>query len=158
MALSLALAGLYFHAPRAALAWLPLVALVAHMLAFNLGLGSLPLVVVTELFRPELVAAALTLNGPLAGLASFAVSRYFPAAVDAWGADVCFWFFAASCVLGLLLILLLLPETKDRPLEEVLAQLEGAPGKHFAAAGAATPLTHSRESPRTSGVDKFQIK
>ena len=57
---------------------------------------------------------------------AFLVSQFFSGLKDAIGGAYCFWIFAAVCAVGTAFVLLVLPETKGKTLDEIQA-LFGTP-------------------------------
>lgn len=87
---------------------------------FAIGLGSIPWLIMPELFPTRTVAAASALCMGMNWFANFAVSLLFPY-VLALTKQFTFVIFAAITLGGGLFVLTFLPETKGRTLEEILA-------------------------------------
>ncbi|GLG94902.1 Facilitated trehalose transporter Tret1 [Gryllus bimaculatus] len=122
MALCQATLGLCLKLPDALPGWLALVAVGVFIIAFSLGCGPLPWMMLGEIFAPEGTASglAVTLNWVIV----FAVTFAFPPANDALG-GVTFFFFAAVCALGFAFVLAVVPETKGKTLQEIQDALSG---------------------------------
>ena len=52
------------------------------------------------------------------------ITRYVLSAITILGAAYTFWVFSAVCVLGMILVMHYVPETKDIPLEEIEMNLK----------------------------------
>jgi hypothetical protein len=60
--------------------------------------------------------------------AAFLVSEFFLSVVQAIGEAYTFWLFAAFCLIGLVWVLVGVPETRGRSLEEIEASWSPARG------------------------------
>ena len=61
--------------------------------------------------------------------AAFLVSEFFLSLVKAIGQAYTFWLFAAFCLIGLVWVIVGVPETRGRSLEEIEASWRAAPGR-----------------------------
>ncbi|XP_063232159.1 facilitated trehalose transporter Tret1-2 homolog [Bacillus rossius redtenbacheri] len=129
-ALSLGLLGAYFYLRHlgwdvATVGWLPLACLSAHVFTTGLGFSSLPFTVATELVGPRARGAVQTAMLMFLSASVFAVLFCYGPVSRAVGQHGCFWFFSAACAVSAACIYLAMPETKNRSVEEVVAQLGG---------------------------------
>jgi putative MFS transporter len=103
------------HAPALAL----IVVLFAIAILFsNMGPGTLDMVYCTELFPTELRAAGTGLGTAVSRVGAILGVLVFPDLVDAWGVSGALWLFVAAGVLGLVVTVVMAPETKNRGLEQ----------------------------------------
>ncbi len=103
------------HAPAMSL----IVVLFAMAILFaNMGPGTLDMVYCTELFPTELRAAGTGLGTAVSRVGAILGVLVFPDLVDAWGVSGALWLFVAAGLLGLLVTVILAPETKNRTLEQ----------------------------------------
>ena len=65
----------------------------------------------------------------MAGGAAFLVSEFLLSLVKAIGQAYAFWLFVALCALGLLWVILAVPEARCRSLEEIEASWREAPAR-----------------------------
>ncbi|XP_049833680.1 facilitated trehalose transporter Tret1-2 homolog [Schistocerca gregaria] len=106
--------------------WLPATCLSIYILMLSFGLNSLPHVVVLEIVAPRIRGlAAIATYTVIAGTAAI-MTKLYPAMSEAIGAYGSFWFFAAVCLTCAVIGWWLLPETKGRPLEDILKELNGS--------------------------------
>ncbi|XP_067009325.2 facilitated trehalose transporter Tret1 isoform X1 [Anabrus simplex] len=103
---------------------LPVACLSVYVIALNVGLASLPVLIETEIFSPRFRSTAISITAPFTWSLTFAVSKYFTTFTNWLGNYGVYWFFAAVCIIGMMLIILVLPETKGRALEVILNDLE----------------------------------
>ncbi|XP_049833679.1 facilitated trehalose transporter Tret1-2 homolog isoform X4 [Schistocerca gregaria] len=106
--------------------WLPATCLSIYILMLAFGLSSLPHVVLLEIVAPRIRGlAAIATYTVIAGAATI-MTKLYPAMSEAMGAYGSFWFFAAVCLTCAVIGWWLLPETKGRPLEDILKELNGS--------------------------------
>eukprot|EP00741_Cyanophora_paradoxa_P023671 tig00021612_g22865.t1 len=115
------LLGLAFGVPafRPALGPLAVIAVSLFIAAFEIGVGPLFYVAITELFPQRCRGAALSLSGFLLCLYQIVTSAAFPAASAAVGDAAVFIAFGVVGLLSSLYIARRMPETAGRQLEEI---------------------------------------
>ncbi|XP_008550593.2 facilitated trehalose transporter Tret1, partial [Microplitis demolitor] len=111
------------HMDVSSITWLPIAALIAYDVMEVFGIGTLPYVLMGELF-PTNVKGTAVASGILVG-AVFAtlVGLSFQAMNSALGIHWTFWIFAICCTLGTLFVYFITPETKGKSLEEIQREL-----------------------------------
>jgi sugar porter (SP) family MFS transporter len=135
MGLSLAAVGLAFQQSGAtvpgqgsALGVVTLVALVVFIISFAFSLGPVTWTVINEIYPGDVRGRAVAVATAVNWGAAFLVSEFFLSVVQAIGQAYTFWLFAAFCVIGLVWVMVGVPETRGRSLEEIEASWRGAPG------------------------------
>merc|ERR1712151_205885 len=108
------------HAPPAAFA---LASVAIFIVGFSFGLGPIPWLMLAELFTTEVRGKASSIAIATNWACSFAVTLGFTPAVDAFGHATTFAFFSVVIVVGFVFTLTLVPETRGKNIDEVLAQL-----------------------------------
>jgi hypothetical protein len=143
--------GLCYHGGVKGLPMLLLV--LAAIAAYSMSLAPVTWVVISEIFPNRIRGAAMSLAVAALWVACFILTYTFPilnkgfgdsaggiaqflTGIMPWmkkglGADGTFWLYGAICVLGFLFILVALPETKGKTLEQIERDLVGA-GKNSA--------------------------
>jgi MFS family permease len=96
-----------------------LLGILGFVASFAISLGPVMWVLLSELFPNHARALAISFVGLVNSGVSFAVQFIFPWELDEWGASLTFGIYAAIALLGWLLVLRLLPETKGRSLESL---------------------------------------
>jgi sugar porter (SP) family MFS transporter len=114
-----------------------LLALVAYVAAFAVGMGPIFWLMLAEVFPQDVRAEGAAVATAANWLANFTVALTFPVVVDAIGQGETFLVYAAICVLTLWFVLRKVPETKDRTLEEIQDDLGRRVPRAAAAAAAA---------------------
>ncbi|CAJ1450170.1 unnamed protein product, partial [Effrenium voratum] len=107
-------------------AWFSLLGMLFFRAAFSLSLGPLPYVMTSEFFAQEARAAGVGFCWAMNWLANFGVSLSFPVLAEAIpgsdGQALIFGIYMFFCVVALVFVLLLLPETNGVSLEAVRLQ------------------------------------
>jgi len=105
--------------------WIPLVAVNAFIIAFSIGFGPLPWLMMAELLSTEakvwVSSMAVCLNWSL----TFAVTKLFPIINRDLGPAITYGGFCFICVLGTLFVMLFVPETQGKSREEIQLELTG---------------------------------
>ncbi|XP_016845750.1 facilitated trehalose transporter Tret1-like isoform X2 [Nasonia vitripennis] len=103
--------------------------IIGYELVVALGLNPLAYMMLGELFPTNVKGLAVSLANLWASLLAFVVSKMHQVVADSLGIDVSFGWFAASCFLGLVFIVLCVPETKGKSLLEIQEELNCARGR-----------------------------
>ena len=109
---------------------LAIVSMVVYITAFSIGWGAIPWLLSSEMFplivKGKCMGIATFLNWSLAAVISFGYQWYASdSVVHPYGA---FWTFAGICILAFIFVLIFLPETRGKTLEEIEAHFAG---KHY---------------------------
>ncbi|XP_022179174.1 facilitated trehalose transporter Tret1-like, partial [Myzus persicae] len=92
---------------------------------FALGFGPIPGVMIGELFSPEFKGLAIGIVCVLASLIEFFVVKSYHTLLNHYNRGVTFGFFACCCVVGTCFVFFLVPETKNKSLQEIQEELAG---------------------------------
>jgi MFS family permease len=134
MGLSLTAVGFAFQRSGAASAGqgatgvVTLIALVVFIISFAFSLGPVTWTVINEIYPGEVRGRAVAVATAVNWGAAFLVSGFFLSVVKAIGQAYTFWMFAAFCAIGLVWVIVGVPETRGRSLEEIEASWRPAPG------------------------------
>lgn len=121
MGISLALLG-YTFAHNAGAGTGLLTWILVYVASFSIGMGGIYWVVVTEIFPTRVRGAASSLSVVFLWGGNFLVSLYFPVMLAQMKGNA-FFVFAAMCAICLVFILLCVPETKGKSLEQIEHEL-----------------------------------
>ncbi|MCL5279575.1 MAG: sugar porter family MFS transporter [Planctomycetes bacterium] len=113
--------GLCYHGQVKGLPMLLLV--LAAIGCYGMSLAPVTWVVISEIFPNRIRGAAMSVGVTSLWSACFILTYTFPFLKDNLGPAGTFWLYAAICVAGFVFILLKLPETKGKSLEEIERQL-----------------------------------
>lgn len=92
--------------------------------AFAMAMGPVSWIVNSEIFPTKLRGRAMAVSIFLLWLACYLVSQTFPMLLEAIGPSRTFWVYGACSLLSFLFVLVMVPETKGRTLEEIQASWE----------------------------------
>ena len=105
--------------------WIPLVALNVYIVAFSVGFGPLPWLIMAELLSTEakvwVSSLAVCFNWSL----TFAVTKLFPVVNRDVGPAITYGGLCFICVLGVAFVVFFVPETRGKSREDIQLQLMG---------------------------------
>ncbi|XP_048508499.1 facilitated trehalose transporter Tret1-2 homolog [Athalia rosae] len=125
----------------ASISWLPLVGTVGYIIFYTVGLGLLPYVILSEIFPYNVKAFATMATSITGAIGGMAVSKLYQVVADAWGIHTSFWGFAGITVGSIIFIIFVVPETKQRSLQEIQEEFH--------------PSKRSNTSPSDSAPSRF---
>ena len=130
--------GVFFASPSVqhAVPWLALACLLTYIMGFAVGLGPVFWLMISEIFPIQMRGPAMAVCTMFNWGLNFAISYTFLTLTSAITKQGTFWLYAGFGVLAILFFVTLVPETKDRSLEEIQAEL---------GADTDAALTHERE-------------
>ena len=105
--------------------WVALAFLLLFMAGFAVGLGPVFWLMISEIYPLGIRSRAMSVATIANWAANFVVSFLFLALVDWLGRPGTFWLYAAFGIIAIVYFTLKLPETKDRSLEQIEAELSG---------------------------------
>lgn len=107
---------------------LVLIAIMGFVASFAVSLGPVMWVLLSEIFPNEYRAAAISVVGLWNSLVSASITFIFPQALSTLGAAGTFFSFGLMASAAVVFVLLFVPETKGRTLEELSGDLTPAKG------------------------------
>ncbi|XP_063236593.1 solute carrier family 2, facilitated glucose transporter member 8-like [Bacillus rossius redtenbacheri] len=108
---------------RLTLAWAPLLGSAVYMVAYCVGLGPLPWVVMAEVLPPRAKGLAGSVCSSFCWLLSFLVAKSFQDLKDAAGTHLAFWVFCFCCFVSVLFVHFVVPETKGKSLRLIQEEM-----------------------------------
>lgn len=99
------------------------VAIISYELIIALGLSPLPYMMLGELFPTNIKGIAVSMANLWASLLAFVVSKMHQVLADFFGIYTSFAWYAAACFVGIVFIVLVVPETKGKSLLEIQEEL-----------------------------------
>ena len=106
-------------------AWLVLIGIISFVASFAVSLGPVMWILFSELFPDRLRGLAISLVGVINSAISFLVQQLFPWELSSLGSAGTYLIYGIFAVAGLIFVILKLPETKGKSLEEIEAALVG---------------------------------
>lgn len=107
------------------LGWLPLTSLCIYLIAFAIGYGPIPWLMLSEVYTKEYNAVASPITGAFNWSLAFIITLTFGMISDAIGIGQTFWIFAAMSMIGTIFTFLFVPETKGKSITEIQRLLNG---------------------------------
>lgn len=107
---------------HATFAYVGIAAMHTYVIGFALGLGPIPFIIVSEIFRQEPRAAAMSISLAFNWVCNFTlmlVFRFMQAAMQGY----VYLPFIVILVLAIIFIIIMVPETKNRTFDEIVAQI-----------------------------------
>nr|QJX15771.1 glucosinolate transporter [Phyllotreta armoraciae] len=101
------------------LKFLPLLAVVLFIILYSVGLGSLPLSIISELFPSNLRPLAISIVTTFTAAISAVYSFGYPLLAEHIGTHWCFFIFSCCSLIGAFVMYFILPETKGKSLIEI---------------------------------------
>ena len=109
--------GYFFHIEKLGI---PIVVLtLASVAIYSLTLAPIVWVILSEIFPNRIRGAAMSLAAIALWIGNFSLTFTFPAIKENLGWTLNFWLYAVICLIGFLVLVFKLPETKGKSLEEI---------------------------------------
>ncbi|XP_050555032.1 facilitated trehalose transporter Tret1-like [Spodoptera frugiperda] len=105
------------------LKFIPIVVIPIFIFSYTIGLATVPFAITSEIFPTNIKSKATCVIQIFAALMTFAVTKLYQVVADNLGNYVAFWGFGALSVLGVIFILLQLPETKGQSFAAIQERL-----------------------------------
>lgn len=102
----------------------PILLVSIYIAAFSFGLGPVPWILLGELFTPASKGLACGMSVSFNWLLTFIVTKTYVNIEDWMGIAATFWLFAGLTALGAIFFAVIVVETKELTLKEVLEKLE----------------------------------
>ncbi|KAM8711985.1 hypothetical protein ACLKA7_012493 [Drosophila subpalustris] len=126
MCLTTLIMGIYFQWLKDSdVGWLPVLAICLFIVGFSVGFGPVPWLMLAELSAEDVKPLCGAIAGTCNWLFAFCVTKCFPLCIDNFGAAATFWIFAVISFLAVVFIILLVPETKGKTLNEIQELMGG---------------------------------
>ncbi|XP_056638340.1 facilitated trehalose transporter Tret1-like [Diorhabda sublineata] len=104
--------------------WLPVLSIILFILSYGLGLGSIPMGYIGELFSNELRATGVSAAFMLAAVVSSVFDFGFPLLSESLGIYFCLFMFSSATFIGFVLLYICLPETRGKSFNEIQNMLD----------------------------------
>ena len=116
-----------WNATIESMSWLPLVSFIIYVVAFSLGWGPIPWLFMGEALPAKVRGPGASLVTAINWSCTFIITKTFPQMVKDLGPFGVFFMFGVVMVLGFIFVILFVPETKGKSLEQIEAQMAGRP-------------------------------
>ncbi|EDW77093.1 uncharacterized protein Dwil_GK22112, isoform A [Drosophila willistoni] len=105
--------------------WLPLSCFVVYILGFSLGFGPIPWLMMGEILPAKIRGSAASVATAFNWTCTFVVTKTFQDMLDVIGSYGAFWLFGAICFIGLFFVIIYVPETQGKTLEDIERKMMG---------------------------------
>ncbi|EMK6667586.1 sugar porter family MFS transporter [Vibrio fluvialis] len=99
--------------------YIVLFGILGFIAAFHISIGPIMWVLFSEIFPNSVRSAAIPVSAIVTSIASYLIQQFFPWQLANFGAGNTFLMYAVFSAIGLALIAKMLPETKDKSIEEI---------------------------------------
>jgi facilitated trehalose transporter len=131
MTITLIVLGTFFYVQNvlksdvSSLGWLPLTSLMVYLLGFSLAFGPIPWLMMGEILPAKIRGPAASVITAFNWLCTFTVTKTFLNIIDGIGPAGTFWLFGCICFAGLFFVIICVPETRGKSLEQIENTLTG---------------------------------
>lgn len=131
MTITLITLGVFFYlqdkdpATASNIGWLPLTSLCIYIIAFALGFGPIPWLMMSEVCSKEIGAIVSPLSGAFNWSLAFIITVTFTSIKEAIGIGQTFWIYAGFSLVGTIFVFLVVPETKGKSMADIQRLLSG---------------------------------
>ncbi|XP_028128514.1 facilitated trehalose transporter Tret1 [Diabrotica virgifera virgifera] len=127
--ITLMVEGIYFYLQTvidvSSFAMVPVIALLVYIIFFSIGLQGIPIIILSEVFNADIKSIALGFAEIYFAIIATATSKFFQVTRDHYGMHVPFISFSTICAIAVVLIFIMVPETKGKTLEEIQDYFKG---------------------------------
>ncbi|KAB0801232.1 hypothetical protein PPYR_05586 [Photinus pyralis] len=136
MILTLITLGTYFYFlhlkfPITQYGWVPLFSLIVYVLGFSLGFGPIPWLMLGEIFPIRVKGIAASFATAFHWLCTFVVTKSFVNIIQGVGPYGAFWIFGILSIASVVFVSLIVPETKNKSLDEIEAIMNTRKGTPY---------------------------
>ena len=97
--------------------------ILSFIAAFHFSVGPIMWVLFSEIFPHSMRGVGIPFFALVTSVVSWAVQKFFPSQLASMGSTYIFLFYAATVLIGLVILYKYLPETKNMSIEEIQAKL-----------------------------------
>ncbi|XP_020293941.1 facilitated trehalose transporter Tret1-like isoform X2 [Pseudomyrmex gracilis] len=119
--------------------WLPLFSLIVYVIGFSLGFGPIPWLMMGEILPARIRGLAASIATGFNWTSCFIVTKTFQDIISLIGAHGAFWMFGLIVAMGFFFVIVSVPETRGRSLEEIEKRFTG-PTRRMSAVANMKPM------------------
>ncbi|XP_057658617.1 facilitated trehalose transporter Tret1-like [Diorhabda carinulata] len=134
VALNLLAGFFYFHDKNIntkPMFWIPILSLMIYIIFFNVGICTVPWVLMSELFPNNLRQMTTAAASTFGWITSFIIANSFNDMTSMMGQSGTFWFFSSMSILCATITICYLPETKGKTFIQIQVMLSALPNKNI---------------------------
>ena len=106
----------------------PFITIMIFIISYTIGLATVPFAILGEIFPSNIKAVAAAVYTMFASAVGFGVIKLYQVVSDDLGIFYTFWGFAVCSLLFVLFVWFLVPETKGKPLAQILEEMGAIKG------------------------------
>lgn len=130
MALSLGGLAIFYHLKASTVVpskntWVPLFTLCMYVTLYAAGVGPIPWLMLREIFPSNVTRRATAITAGFHWFLAFGVTKLYQNLLSTVNHGWTLWYFAVTCVIGVIFVYFFVPETKGRSLEEIQNEFDG---------------------------------
>ncbi|XP_014356192.2 facilitated trehalose transporter Tret1 [Papilio machaon] len=107
------------------LGWIPLTSVMVYLLGFSLAFGPIPWLMMGEILPAKIRGGAASICTAFNWLCTFTVTKTFHNIIVGIGPSGTFWLFGSICFIGLFFVVVCVPETRGKSLEQIENKMTG---------------------------------
>ncbi|XP_014469890.1 PREDICTED: facilitated trehalose transporter Tret1-like [Dinoponera quadriceps] len=144
MVLTLSILGGHFYVKSCgvdvtAFGWLPLVSLIVYVIGFSLGFGPIPWLMMGEILPAKIRSSAASIATAFNWMCTFIITKTFEDIITVVDTHGTFWLFGAMVIVGIIFVIISVPETRGKSLEEIEMSFTG-PTRRMSAVANMKPM------------------
>ncbi|XP_011499570.1 PREDICTED: facilitated trehalose transporter Tret1-like [Ceratosolen solmsi marchali] len=126
--LSLFALGIYFYLLHkefdvSYLQWLLIVSINIHLISCSIGFTKVPSIILSEIFSDKIKNVGACISTLSGCFFAFLTTKSYQPLVDTLGEEYVFWIYAGLTIIGTVWVVILLPETKGKSLQQIQNEL-----------------------------------
>lgn len=102
---------------------IPMIVIMIFIISYTIGLATVPFAILGEIFPTNVKAVAAAVYTMFASAVGFGVIKLYQVVSDDFGIFYTFWGFAVCSLLFVIFVWYLIPETKGKPLAQILEEM-----------------------------------
>ncbi|XP_073989536.1 facilitated trehalose transporter Tret1-like isoform X2 [Rhodnius prolixus] len=135
MAATLAILGTFFYMKNSGTdmtqyGWIPLASSVIYVIGFSIGAGPIPWLMMGEILPAKIRGSAGSMVTSFNWACTFLVTKTYVDLTLLIGSHGAFWLFGVICLISLAFVIIFVPETRGRSLEEIERYYMGRQGSN----------------------------
>lgn len=104
--------------------FIPFIALISYIIIYSVGMQTIPILMMGEIFPTNVKAFALCVLDLYFGIFITVICMYFHWSKEHYGLHVPFFTFGICSIIGVVFIICVVPETKGKTLEDIQLELQ----------------------------------
>ncbi len=99
--------------------WLPVISLAIYIFFFNIAWGPIPWIFFPEMLPLQIRGQGIAISSVVNWMGGVLITKGFPVLIQATSSYVGYWIFSGTCILSAPFVIVFVPETKGKSLEDL---------------------------------------